>query len=304
MKTLTLLRISLASLAYLICGSAWAFGAAGHEVICEIAYQTASPKTKQAIDSIMSQERNPKFKTFSKSCVWPDYLGVLQKSRKKDHYVNVPRSWTHIEKLECPEAARCLFTGIKQDVDVLRSNQTNIEDKLVALKFLGHWIGDLHQPLHISFSDDRGGNVVLLAKGFGCDKNLHSVWDTCIVEDLMDSMIDTTDKDKRKEFALALIKSVDSEEAKYEPSNVQLLAWANESLSIARMPEVNYCIYDDELKLCKYSESSEQYVPGQERVLNLTSEYEDEFQDIVKQRLLAGGARLALLLNSIFDPSY
>ena len=44
---------------------------------------------------------------------------------------------------------------------------------MIALKFLGHWIGDLHQPLHVSYADDKGGNHVTLKKSIGCSKKLH-----------------------------------------------------------------------------------------------------------------------------------
>jgi len=69
---------------------------------------------------------------------------------------------------------------------IIRSFQIIIDtavsdtSKLRALKFFGHWVGDVHQPLYVSFKDDRGGNLI---KGTGpCEHNLHAVWDDCIVE--------------------------------------------------------------------------------------------------------------------------
>lgn len=50
-----------------------------------------------------------------------------------------------------------------------------------ALEFLGHWVGDIHPPLHVSFEDDRGGNRVA-AQGTSCE-NLHAVWDRCLVQE-------------------------------------------------------------------------------------------------------------------------
>jgi hypothetical protein len=63
--------------------------------------------------------------------------------------------------------------------DRLSRTTTDDKAKLAALKFLGHWIGDLHQPLHVSFEDDRGGGRVLTSGP--CGLNLHAVWDGCIV---------------------------------------------------------------------------------------------------------------------------
>src|SRR5438309_534896 len=75
--------------------------------------------------------------------------------------------------------AKCLFTGIATDLEVLRTSN-NDQAKLNSLKFLGHWVGDIHQPLHVSFADDRGGNFI--RESGPCVNSLHTVWDTCIIE--------------------------------------------------------------------------------------------------------------------------
>jgi S1/P1 Nuclease len=61
---------------------------------------------------------------------------------------------------------------------VLSSPTASDQDQLDALKFLGHWVGDVHQPLHVSFEDDRGGNGVKVS-GVLCGGKLHGVWDSC-----------------------------------------------------------------------------------------------------------------------------
>jgi hypothetical protein len=53
-------------------------------------------------------------------------------------------------------------------------------ERLQLLKTLGHWVGDIHQPFHVSFADDRGGNLVAIAGP--CRHGLHAVWDACIIE--------------------------------------------------------------------------------------------------------------------------
>ena len=65
-------------------------------------------------------------------------------------------------------------------------------ERAEAMILLGHWIGDIYQPLHVGFSDDRGGNSIHVKRGpkqGQSDKpckvgsyNLHSVWDNCVVE--------------------------------------------------------------------------------------------------------------------------
>jgi S1/P1 Nuclease len=59
-----------------------------------------------------------------------------------------------------PLAEKCVVSAIEDDFAVLASSDSTDEEKLAALKFLGHWVGDIHQPLHAGFQDDRGGNHV------------------------------------------------------------------------------------------------------------------------------------------------
>ena len=60
----------------------------------------------------------------------------------------------------------------------------DVSDQLQLLKGLGHWVGDIHQPLHVSFDDDRGGNLVAIERP--CKGNLHAVWEVIIEKDLLD----------------------------------------------------------------------------------------------------------------------
>ena len=63
---------------------------------------------------------------------------------------------------------------------MLSSSTATEQQRPEALKYVGHWVGDIHQPLHVSFEDDRGGNEVGVS-GL-CSWNLHAVWDSCIIE--------------------------------------------------------------------------------------------------------------------------
>jgi hypothetical protein len=73
-----------------------------------------------------------------------------------------------------------VVTAIEADGAVLSQTSASAMDRLAALKFLGHWVGDGHQPLHVSCKDDRGGNTMVEQGPCGDDR--HAVWDTCISE--------------------------------------------------------------------------------------------------------------------------
>ena len=78
-------------------------------------------------------------------------------------------------------AEKCVVSAIEDDLAVLASSDATDEEKLAALKFLGHWVGDIHQPLHPASQDDRGGNHVR-TQGSSCE-SLHTLWDRCLVEE-------------------------------------------------------------------------------------------------------------------------
>jgi len=79
-----------------------------------------------------------------------------------------------------PLATRGVLTAILHDFKILQAKEQTDANKLVALKSLGHWVGDIHQPLHVSFLDDKGGNTIRTSGQ--CPGNLHAVWDTCLVQ--------------------------------------------------------------------------------------------------------------------------
>jgi hypothetical protein len=78
-------------------------------------------------------------------------------------------------------AGECVVSAIERDFAVLALPDATDEEKLAALKFLGHWVGHIHQPLRAASQDDRGGNHVR-TQGRSCE-SLHTFWDSCIVEE-------------------------------------------------------------------------------------------------------------------------
>ena len=133
-----------------------------------------SAPTREKIKGLITQD--PSFATFAEACVWPDH----PRKRAPEQFINVPRTFTDIHTASCQGVPTCLFTAIETDSNVLKDPNASAGDQLASLKFLGHWVGDIHQPLHVSFEDDRGGNKID-AHG-KCSSNPHSDWDTCIVK--------------------------------------------------------------------------------------------------------------------------
>ena len=126
----------------------------------------------------------------------------------------------------CPVADRCVVSAILNDTRDLALS-LDVGDQLRLLKSLGHWVGDIHQPLHVSFDDDRGGNLVAIAGP--CKANLHAVWDNCIIEKKI--ALDYADVAGRLRAEIT-----DVERAHWIPRIIDtaaVVAWANESSAIA-----------------------------------------------------------------------
>jgi hypothetical protein len=169
-RTVGTLLVTLGLLAQALPADAW--GDLGHKIICEIAYQELNAKARAEVDRLIGLDT---FQSFPESCVWPDH----PRKRAEEHFINVDRAFTHFTATTCPTAPKCLFTAIAADTEVLKTS-TDDQAKLASLKYLGHWVGDIHQPLHVSFADDRGGNYI--RESGPCQNSLHTVWDTCIIE--------------------------------------------------------------------------------------------------------------------------
>jgi S1/P1 Nuclease len=161
-----------------------------------------------------------------------------------------------------------------------------MQEQLEALKYLGHWVGDVHQPLHVSFQDDRGGNEVGISGG-RCRGDLHAVWDRCLIEQGLPGDAYTLARD-------LLDDVTDQDRATWLASNP--IDWANESFGVSVSPEVGYCVRTD--AGCWYDPGNEHLDQGEpEKVVVIDQTYIETNTPAVRDRLLEAGIRLGGLLN-------
>jgi hypothetical protein len=268
----------------LLCGllaaqdvSAW--GDTGHHIICEIAFQELNPRARARVIQLLRQD--PDFQLFSKACTWPDH----PRTRAREPFVNLPRSAAQIADDPCPLDDICVVTAIDADVAVLSQASASEADKLAALKYLGHWVGDVHQPLHVSFTDDRGGNAI--DEQGPCADNLHAVWDTCIIER-------TLGRDIRHIAPELRSRVTDDERAAWTRTGAK--DWANESFMITTAEAVRYGVKTE--TGCWYEQDNEVLdLDEAKKVVTVDEGYLDTHLPIVTQRLTQAGIRLGHLLN-------
>ena len=270
---------ALAAALLLYSPSASAWGGLGHEAICELAFRELDDTVRQRVIALI--QLDDEFTTFRASCNWPD----RPRQRASEHFVNLPRDATGLDGDECPLADECVVTAIQEDFAILASPDATDGEKLAALKFLGHWVGDIHQPLHAASRDDRGGNHIR-TQGSSCE-NLHTLWDSCLVEERLGM------------HPLTIVGPLhagitDEQRAEWLASDA--VAWANESFAIAREPDVGYCVMVSDT--CQYTADNRNFDEGEpEKVVVVDDSYLDRHAPIARKRIAMAGVRLAGLLN-------
>lgn len=245
-----------------------------HKVVCEIAYRRLSPAGKEMVDELMARDT---IATFAEACLWADAVKYsTHESTYGYHFVNIPTGHAGYEaNRDCSDPIRkCVVWAVPHYATMLMTTESDTE-RLEALKFVGHFIGDLHQPLHAGRPEDRGGNGVDVefpdAEGTGfIDYNLHQIWDRRMLERIGITW---------PESVAGLMDNLNPADAA-EWEDFDVVAWTNESYGAAET-----IVYD---------------VPDGGRI---TQEYIDRAMEYSLVAIQRAGVRLAFVLNSIADGS-
>ncbi|OMP29743.1 S1/P1 nuclease [Mangrovimonas sp. DI 80] len=235
------------------------WGKTGHRTIGAIADQYLTGKTKRNLKKILNHESLAFTSTFADEIKSDDRYNEFYSW----HFVNMASDETYENSTKNPEGD--LITGIERCKEVITDENASMEDKAFYLKMLIHLIGDLHQPLHVGRSEDRGGNDIKVQWQFR-DTNLHTVWDS--------KMIDAYDMSYSELAQNADYLTKDQVKAIQQGS---IIDWAHESQQLAKSV---------------YASAKE----GD----NLRYKYSYEHFETVRSQLQKGGIRLAKVLNDLF----
>jgi|TARA_B110000908_G_C10121281_1_gene387722 hypothetical protein len=235
------------------------WGQNGHRVTGEIATQHLTKSAKRKIDKLLKGQSLAFVSTFA------DEIKSDRKYREFSawHYVNMGLEESYEAAEKNPKGD--LVTAIAKCISVLKDPNSKESDKVFYLKMLVHFVGDLHQPMHIGQKEDRGGNRIKV-EWFGQGTNLHSVWDTKMIEAWNMSYIELANnaKDLSKNQLKAMQKgSVED--------------WVNEVHEITK--ELYSSVKEGE---------------------NLRYRYSYDHFGTVRNQLQRGGVRLAKILNDIY----
>ncbi|WP_258240612.1 S1/P1 nuclease [Pseudidiomarina homiensis] len=255
---------ALASAASLVATPAHAWGKTGHRITGKIATHYLTDDARAAIADLLGPESLAEASTYADEMRSnPDKF--WQETANPFHYVTLQQPHDY-QADDCPPEGDA-FSALEDFTATLTSDSASREEKQLALRFIVHIIGDLHQPLHVGSAalNDRGGNDVKVVF-FGEQSNLHRVWDSGLVDHQQLSY---------SEFSHWLQRRITAEQATTW-ATPDPYTWINESSKLR-----------DEV----YPQTDEPYL-GWDYVYNYTP--------MMKQRLQQGGVRIAAYLNDVF----
>jgi hypothetical protein len=252
--------LSLASV-----GQAFAWGSEGHRIVAEIAEQYLEPATAKQVRELLAIENET---TLADVSNWADQIRGQRRNTAPWHFVDIPIGAAGYDaERDCPRGA-CVVAKIDEFTEQLRDRNLQPRERLEALKFLVHFVGDVHQPLHAADNDDRGGNEVRV-EFRGHRTNLHAVWDTAILA--------PTVRGDERAYAVELARRIRRADlARWGGGTA--VDWANDSHAIA-----GRVIYGE--------------LPNEPGALQAT--YERRALPVVNEQLEKAGVRLASILNTI-----
>lgn len=159
--------------------AAHAWGPDGHKIVGELAEQALTPAVHAQIQGLLKDEPEP---TLAGVANWADTIRSEENWRFTGpwHYLNLPDLGCDYQPArDCPDG-NCVIGAINAQLRVLADRSQPRQKRIEALKFVVHFVGDEHQPMHAGLRSDRGGNDYQISY-LGEAWNLHSVWDSLIL---------------------------------------------------------------------------------------------------------------------------
>ena len=251
----------------LLAAPAHAWGPRGHRLVGHLAESALTPAARAQVDALLRGVEDEQDRSLAGISTWADELRErdpdLGRRSARWHYVNIGENNCSYEPARHCPGGDCVIEAINDQAAILADRDRSDAERLQALKFVVHFVGDVHQPMHAGHAHDRGGNTtqVHLRDGTrdGRGTNLHALWDSGLFYGLRES----------EERHLAVL----GELAVEVPARAGPGAWAEESCAVVLQDGV---------------------YPPQARI---GQDYVDRWRPVAEERVVIAGQRLAELLN-------
>jgi hypothetical protein len=232
-----------------------AWGSKGHKIVASFARAAISDQVADSVQSILGKM------SFEEASVWMDEVRSdhTYDYMKPWHYINIEKDATYVVGDD-----KHIVSQLELALAMLKHKDRNQEKASTALRLLFHLIGDLHQPLHCGYGEDKGGNEVQV-NFEGKGTNLHSIWDTDLIEF---SKINLSN-------CLKFSNTLTAEEKK-QTQKIDVTAWMHESRSYLQT------VYDYKKR-------------------TISDEYINTAKPIIVKQITKAGIRLATILTLYFS---
>jgi len=244
---------------------AHAWGRLGHRLVAALAWDDLTPQARAQIAKLLEGEADP---TLPGIASWADELREhdpdLGKRTGSWHYVNIAEDDCQYETAKQCRNGNCVVEAIRAQTAILADTTRTRAERLQALKFVVHFVGDVHQPLHAGFARDKGGNDFQLQFD-GRGTNLHSLWDSGMLKSA-----DLEEADWLKRLRVIPLAA----EVPRQPLSPPSAQWAEASCRIVLRPGF--------------------YPPK----ATIGDTYVQTWRPLAEEQLRRGGAELAITLNA------
>lgn len=255
-----------------LAGPCFGWGGDGHRIVGTIASAALTEDAAKSVRELLGDQ------SIADACCWADDVRSDKQYNwlQPLHYINAPRNAQSIDMKRDGADGQQIVSAILKYRDILKDTSRPKAERVEALKILLHTVGDVHQPFHVSYKEDKGGNMLSI-QAWGKKSNMHKVFDSELIARRL--------RDTKGGWA---VMSADLRQAISEPNRKKWSAssdpvvWANESFAITR----------------------DLYVHAPDAKKGIDDAYYQRWMPVVNQRLQAAGVRLAAVLNdALQDPT-
>jgi S1/P1 Nuclease len=295
----------------LSCPSSRAWGCKGHHTVALIAEKQLTPQARQFIEKLLTE--NPVDVQLKRYCgdathdlladasTWPDDVRGTAKNGPW-HYINIPRGVARTDLMQYCGSDGCVIQAIAAQTAILKDKSADPRKRADAARYIIHFVGDLHMPLHAITNNDEGGNCVPVRyfrrrpqdRNGSFTPNLHALWDTAILERDMEGA-------EPPEFAERLSETFSAELPKWQAAGIHVDDWAWESHDFAESIAYGALVPAVPVESLATVHSCADANHIGERMLHVHlfagQNYQDAAAPVVEERIAQAGTRLAMILN-------
>jgi S1/P1 Nuclease len=293
------------------CHVSWAWGCKGHQTVALVAEQQLTAEARHSIEKLLTE--NPVDPQLKRLCgnvprdlmadasTWPDDVRNSLENGPW-HYIDIPRGALPGPLGQFCGRDGCITQAIVDQIAILKDKDAEPHLRADALRYLIHFVGDLHMPLHASTNNDLGGTCVPVryfrrrpqehAGAF--TPNLHAIWDTAIPERDMQGA-------DPPEYAELLGQIFSSDFPKWQAAGIHIAEWAWESHTLAESVAYGELVpkLPTEVPVAVRSCTDADNIGERLMRLNLFAgqNYQEAAAPVVRRRMAQAGTRLAMILN-------